>query len=771
VDRLIPSPFHGTIFTMPFLPDQTGYIRHWLVIPEHTAPYEGEPGTEPDLRKQIVEPIGQAPIDVTSGSPGPYDSAWEFYDPGQNIFVEQSGFWHNLSVLNTYGVTHLIAPQAGTYKARFWSCGAGDLWIDGNHVTRNMGLRYMYPDPVDVNLELNAGVCELACRIQALGVRDTRLLFGLQLLERADGFQVRLPGPESQTETLRDACDWLDSLRVLSNTCIAANSPAPATVTVKSKRTEDGWPSDGDRFDLPTGAEKVDVNVIVDDQLLTRTLEIPANWKIEITTAKTVEEAQSQYISVLASREGKGRGGVMNVLARHAIGDRNEADTSIIEGACDWIDDRPDCADFPLSALLRLMVGTTLTEVERDRIKQTALGFRYWYDEPGNDALCFGSENHSLLFHGCQMIAGDLFPDETFTNCDRKGAEQARIGRERCSDWLDLKEKEGFDEFLSSTYIPLTVAAILNVVDFANDDEMSAKAWALVDRLFTVIAEHAFDGVTVGPQGRVYRNVLVPDASGTQALLSYTTPYAVASSNDWASFLGASEGYTPPENLAEVMSNPVSKTYSEASVEITLEKTADYLLTSLQIPASWQTEQSRVDPPFRTKGLIPGRQGYQQHLWHATLGRDCHIFVNHPGATFDMSSSRPGFWYGNGFLPKLAQKDNVLAQVFNTPDDHPIPFTHAHWPIDSLDESDIQPHWAFGRKGSGCIGLWCSQPLTLRSEVLTDHELRAESRQVAWMCFCGPGSLDNFKANCLSTNPTFDTASLTLTSDTIDLAF
>jgi hypothetical protein len=369
------------------------------------------------------------------------------------------------------------------------------------------------------------------------------------------------------------------------------------------------------------------------------------------------------------------------------------------------------------------------------------------------------------------MIAGDLFPDETFTNCDRSGSEQARIGRERCSAWLDLKEKEGFDEFLSSTYIPLTVGALLNVVDFVNDDATKKKASALIDRLYTVIAEHAFDGVTVGPQGRVYRNVLTPDASGTQALLAYTTSHTVSASNDWISFLGASAGYGPPSDLAEVMSKPISKTYSEASVEITLEKTADFLLTSLQVPASWQREQSRVDPPFRTKGLLPGRQGYQQHLWHATLGRDCHIFVNHPGATFDFSSSRPGFWYGNGFLPRVRQEGNVLAQIFNTPDDHPIPFTHAHWPSDAFDESEIRSHWAFGRKGPGCIALWCSEPLALRSEVLTDRELRAEGHSVAWMCFCGSGSLDPFKAECLAAAPNYDASTTALSSEPISLAF
>ena len=500
---------------MPFIPDQTGYIRHWLAVPENTAPYKGEPGSEPELRKSIIEPAGPAPQNATIGENGPYNEAWKFNDPGQNIFVEQSGFWHNLSVLNMYGVTNLIAPDDGSYRARFWSCGVGDLWIDGNHVTRNLGLRYMYPDSVDVALHLSAGINALACRVQALGVRDTRLLFGLQLLERADEFQVHIPGPKSLTETLRNACDWLDNLRILENTCITADSFPPVLTVAKSKQTEHHWPSNQGRLDLPKGSEKVDICLTISDQVLCRTLEIPSSRNIKVISAKTIDKARQHYISAIASRESKGRGGVMNVLARHTIGDRSDVDAAIIEEECDWIDDRPDCADFPLSALLRLMVGPTLTEAERNRIKKTALGFRYWYDEPGNDALCFESENHSLLFHGCQMIAGDLFPGERFTNCGRTGAEQSRIGRERCSAWLDEKKENGFHEFLSSTYIPLTVGALLNVVDFANDETMSHKAVGLIDRLYRVIAEHAFDGVTVGPQGRVYRNVLIPDASGT----------------------------------------------------------------------------------------------------------------------------------------------------------------------------------------------------------------------------------------------------------------
>ncbi|MBS11810.1 MAG: hypothetical protein CME19_09440 [Gemmatimonadetes bacterium] len=755
---------------MSFSPHPSGYIRHWLVTPVSESPYEGPPLPERQLRKfPHVDPEGPAPPERHFGQPGPTGEAWTFYDPGQNIFVEQSGFWHNLSVLNFYAATHLDAQQAGERKATFWSCGVGDLWLNGDLVVRNMGTRYMYPDPVEVALDLQEGTNVLQTRVQALGIRDSRFLIGLRLHEHAD-CTVAVPGSAALNGSFHDAISWIDSLRVDPDGQLSAHADPPADAIVSARDGKQTW-TDGSQHPFPDNAWQADISVEVEGQFLVRKLERPASRPIAVTMSDSVDGARQAYIEGLAAKTGSGRGGIMNVLARHSLGQRGETDTAIIEDACNWIDDRPDCADFPLSALLRLYNGTTLTEDERARIKRTAVGFRYWHDEPGNDALCFDSENHSLLFHGCQMIAGDLFSDETFTNCDRTSAEQAQIGRERISAWLDRKTEEGFHEFLSSTYIPLTVGALLNVVDYARDDAMSSKAAALIDRLYTLIAEHAFDGVTVGPQGRVYRNVLTPDASGTQAMLAYTTPHAVEAWNDWISFLGASDGYTPPSDLESTMSAPVSKTYSEASVEISIEKTADYQLTSLQIPASWQKPKSEVDPPYDAKSLIPGRQGYQQHIWHATLGRDCHVFVNHPGATFDLSGSRPGFWYGNGHLPRTIQKGPIVAQIFDTPEDHPIPFTHAHWPSDVFGKSEIRDHWAFGRKGSGCIALWCSQPLMLMTEVLTDRELRAEGRCVAWMCLCGSGELSAFVEKCVSNKPTFDKGSKTLRSGSIILEF
>ena len=766
---------------MKFRCDASGYIRHWILAGTYVEKYDGPPGSDTALRVSTVDPTVESPPENASlGVPGPRGETWAYYDPGANIFVERSSFYHDLSVLNLYGATDVEVSEDCELKARFWSCGASDLWVNGEHVSRHNVPKYMYPDATEITIplkkkhrnqpetteraiSLKKGRNRLCVRLQAFGVRDTRVLYGIQILEGAEKIAIVIPGDDAFTDQAVVADRWLNSIRVDGRDALCSGEVAPFNAVVKVKGEEIAWSAGTDRVEIGAVA-RAEVNLVLGSETLTRVFELPVNQATAVSGAPSLEAHQDVILRSIAGTIGRGRGGVMPVLARHTLGERDEEDTSVLFESLDWIDGRPDCADFPLAAILRLYCGNTLTEKERERIKQTVLNFRYWHDEPGNDAMCFDSENHALLFHGCQMIAGDLFPDETFVNSGRTGKEQAAIGKERCEKWLDEVEANGFREFLSSTYMPLTCAAVLNLVDYA-DEVMSKLAAKVVDGIFEMLAMHAFDGVTVGPQGRVYRGVLNPEISGTQAMLVYASKDAVLANNDWLSFVGASQKYCLPEGIDALMLAAVSRKYRQASVEIQLEKTADYLLTSLQLPASFQKQGSKVDPPYAARGLLPGRQGYQQHLWHATLARDCHIFVNHPGASFDMSSSRPGFWYGNGVLPHTAQDGATVMQVYNIPDWHPIPFTHAHWPTEIFDEQAVDGQWAFGKKGTGCVALWCSTSLTVCSEVLTDRELRADGQQVAWVGLCGNGDLDAFAASCRARQPAFDAVSLTLSLD------
>jgi hypothetical protein len=108
-------------------------------------------------------------------------------------------------------------------------------------------------------------------------------------------------------------------------------------------------------------------------------------------------------------------------------------------------------------------------------------------------------------------------------------------------------------------------------------------------------------------------------------------------------------------------------------------------------------------------------------------------------------------------------------QIFNIPEEHPIHFTHAHWPTDTFDQQKIRDRWAFGKKGKGYIGLWCSQTLTLHSEVLTDRELRGQGLRAGWIALCAgaeeTGDFNSFIQACISMKPEFDNENLILYID------
>lgn len=113
---------------MEFRCDASGYLRHWILAGTHVEMYSGPPDDEIKLRTSTVDPTIELPPENASlGSVGPRGERWRYYDPGANIFVEQSAFYYDLSILNLYGATDVIVPEDYKFRARFWSCGASDL--------------------------------------------------------------------------------------------------------------------------------------------------------------------------------------------------------------------------------------------------------------------------------------------------------------------------------------------------------------------------------------------------------------------------------------------------------------------------------------------------------------------------------------------------------------------------------------------------------------------------------------------------------------------
>ena len=178
--------------------------------------------------------------------------------------------------------------------------------------------------------------------------------------------------------------------------------------------------------------------------------------------------------------------------------------TAELADLCGFVDTRRDCADFRAVALLAVLLRGKVPEASADLVRRSLVGFKYWMAEPGDDAMCFWSENHQLLFATAEYLAGATFSEDTFSNDRRTGAEHRDDGRRRLEEWLDLRFRFGFSEWLSPVYYEEDAAGLSLLVDHAPDPEIAEKAAGVLDLLLLDCALHRFDGHFVASAGRLY---------------------------------------------------------------------------------------------------------------------------------------------------------------------------------------------------------------------------------------------------------------------------
>lgn len=187
--------------------------------------------------------------------------------------------------------------------------------------------------------------------------------------------------------------------------------------------------------------------------------------------------------------------------------DRGESiDEAQILEILDFIDARYDCADFRMVCVIktlyqypRLIGAATLAAM-----KKTVLGFKYWMDEPGEDGMCYWSENHQLLFAVVEYLAGQLYPGEIFVNNGMRGAARLKKAEARLSRWLTQRFAYGFTEWLSNTYYEEDIAALALLIDFCDDKKLAAQAEIIMDILHLDMALHSFRGRFCATSGRCY---------------------------------------------------------------------------------------------------------------------------------------------------------------------------------------------------------------------------------------------------------------------------
>ncbi len=91
-------------------------------------------------------------------------------------------------------------------------------------------------------------------------------------------------------------------------------------------------------------------------------------------------------------------------------------DWNRLDGTLEFIKNEYDCYDFRQVYMVRILYeyGDRIPAETRLNIENTLFNFRYWWDEPGENPMCYWSENHQILFVSGQYLIGQKYPDLVF---------------------------------------------------------------------------------------------------------------------------------------------------------------------------------------------------------------------------------------------------------------------------------------------------------------------------------------------------------------------
>ena len=266
---------------------------------------------------------------------------------------------------------------------------------------------------------------------------------------------------------------------------------------------------------------------------------------------ETYDERRQQYLAFCAAQSPGGRIGFFSQIARLELG--QPVDEGPIREALAFVDSRKDCADFTIAGLLRILYrfdrSLNITPSLITDIETCLLGFKYWWDEPGDNGRCYHTENHQILFHSDELLLGQRLRDRIFANDGRDGRAHMDHGLRLTRRWLDFRARFGYSEWLSNCYFEEDLLALLNLYDFAEDPEVRRQAKMQADIVLFEMALHTYRGIFGSTHGRTYPR-LIKGARGESTASTAKLVFGMGHFNDPSSLgavsLAASSYRCPP---------------------------------------------------------------------------------------------------------------------------------------------------------------------------------------------------------------------------------
>ena len=762
-----------------------GFIHNWLVAGPHATPvtdldrYQGQ-DLKPEIARRYhkkLSEILEPPIENGIVQVGNSEVAWHGYRCLDDHLVDLSTFYHTPHHLKSWAYSEINAPGEIDVHLVLTTNGPADMWINRERVHHQEHFHHQDPHSVHFQARLTGGWNEVLVRFEAVAVRECPYVMALQItdldtlvriptdIEHTDS-RLRFERAFEQAYTERDVSNrgkgivlrWAEDLDTrMAYTCRLQDW--------RNRIYAEGSPPKGmgEPIDLSLAGqlEQGRYAVVVmppAETYYVHKVRYQRRMPVHVLSTSfstapygTFQDRRREALQYAAQRSS----GLYSEIAKCALGRTATIDKDVVQETVRGINERADGSDLNLVGLLGMMHRYMASSLFPSQLKQPlqacVLGFKYWHDEPGPnglgspDAMCYTSESHSILFHTCEILAGQLYPDHLFSNAGQNGRWHREKGERLALEWLHTRGTTGFTEWDSNCYFEEDLLALSHLVDLAENVQVRELAAVVMDKMFFSIAVNSYKGVFGSTHGRTY----APMIKGGQMEPTSGITRLMWGMGVWNEHIRgivglAGSSYELPsiiETIAhdvtrEVWNKEHSADALSARVNKVTYRTADYMLCSAQ-------------------DYQPGEKGYQQHIWQATLGPDAVVFVTHPPCISENSARRPNFWHGNAVLPRVAQYKDVLVAVHSLPEDDWLGFTHAYWPVYALDEyapvgGASGRQWAFARKGQGYLALAAAQGMELVTRGPSAYrELRSHGQHNVWLCMMGrqetDGSFDEFQ--------------------------
>jgi len=624
-------------------------------------------------------------------------------------------------------------------------CGGIKVYIDG----QLQGSLYAYQRYTEecayLNLNLKQGENIIYVQVNNLAERDTQIYFKLKYCGDAP-LSASLP-VNIDHERMTMAKRLLDGLYLEKFNytdkdiylCLQDMPKEEWTITVemnftnphiklaKKERRFDLKPGEtrfyiGDLIYTSAGAVMLTISCVVDGIQLHRKLQFEY---YDETIPQSMEDSgiKCRKRNTLVFIAEHGVPNFQTALAILEAGGDSGSALEIMDSELVRVHDRLDCSDFRTPAFFYALKSEKVPEMYKQKLIDALLGYRYWFDENGNDVMWFFSENHALNFHATEFLAGEYMPEAVFTNSGMTGKQHKEKAKVLLRKWFENFFKYGLSEWNSAVYIPINVIGLTALYDMAKDMEIKTNAKRALDELFTILAKNSYKGIVSASYGRTYfKNLIGMRTSGSSFLNYIVSGEGYLNEHSFASVLLALSDYEPSSGILKLYTanSYGQESYSvqgEMHVSLYSYKTLDFIMAS-------------------ALDYNPGKPGVQEHVFHAMiLDCDTQIWINHPGEAVYFGEGRPSYFAGNGTLPLVEQKHGHAKITYDILDQE-VDYTHAFCPLNNFDEIQQEKKWIFLRKEHVKIAIYAENGLEITtSGPLRNYEIISKGRKNTWHVF------------------------------------